>query len=132
MPTTTTRFLQLVRNSNSPFMTHLIAHQTTCLQIKVPNSKGAICPNHGGLLQVLVLLVSNFKRLKQKACVPIVASCPTCKTCFTNEHLLKQTTTKLVTLIGIQLETLNPLRLKTSLIHQIRYLFQSPTPSKWT
>jgi hypothetical protein len=112
MPTTTTRFLQLVRNSNSPLMNRLIAHQTTFLQIKVPISKGAICPNHGGPLQVLVLLVSNFKRLKQKACVLIVVNCPTCKTCFTNEHLLKQTTTKFVTLIGIQLETLNPTKIE--------------------
>ncbi len=106
MPTTTTRFLQL-RISNSLFMNRFIAHQTTFLQIKIPILKSVI-RNHDGPLQVLVFLDFDFKRPKQNACAPIVASCPTYTTCFTNEHLLKQTTTKLVTLIGIQLETLNP------------------------
>ncbi len=104
--------LQLVRNSNSPFMNRFIAHQTTFFQIKVPILKGAICPNHDDPLQVLVLLDFDFKRPKQNRCAPIVTNCPTCKTYLTNEHLLKQTTTKLVTLIGIQLETLNPTKIE--------------------
>ncbi len=112
MPTTTTRFLQLVRNSNSPFMNCFIAHQTTFFQIKVPILKGAICPNHDDPLQVLVLLDFDFKRPQQNKCAPIVANCPTCKTYLTNEHFLKQTTTKLVTLIGIQLETFNPTKIE--------------------
>ncbi len=86
----------------------LVAHQTTFLLIKVPISKGAICPNCDGPLQVLVLLVFSFKRPKQNKCAPIVANSLTCKSCFTNEHFLKQTTTKLATFIGIQLETFNP------------------------
>ncbi len=76
--------------------------------MKVPISKGAICPNYDGPLQVLVLFVFVFTRPKQNASAPIVANCPTCRTCFINEHLLKQTTIKLMTSIGIQLEILNP------------------------
>jgi hypothetical protein len=93
-------------------MNHLIAHQTTLFQMEVPISKGVICPNCDGPLQVLVLLVHVFKRPKQNTSAPIAANCPTCKTCFTNEHVLKQITTKLVTLIGIQLETLNPTKIE--------------------
>jgi hypothetical protein len=112
MPTTTTRFLKLVKHPNSPFMNRFIARQTTLLQMEIPISKGAICLDYDGPLQVLILLAFIFKRLKQNASAPIVANCPTCKTCFINEHLLKQTTTKLMTSIDIQLETLNPTRIE--------------------
>jgi hypothetical protein len=60
---------------------------------------------------MLILLIFAFKRPKQNTCAPIVASCPTCKTCFINEHFLNQTTTNLATFIGIQLETLNPTKI---------------------
>jgi hypothetical protein len=49
MPTTTTRFIKLVRYPNSPFMNHFIANQTTFLQMKVPISKGAIYLDWDGL-----------------------------------------------------------------------------------
>ncbi len=64
MPTTTTKFLQLVRIPNSLSMNHLIAHQTTLLQMEVPILKGAICLDYDGPLQVLVLLIYAFKRPK--------------------------------------------------------------------
>jgi hypothetical protein len=57
---------------------------------------------------MLILHVFAFKRPKQNACAPIAMNYPKCKTCFTNEHLLMQTTTKLATSIGNQHETLNP------------------------
>ncbi len=101
MPTTTTRFLQLIRDPNSSIMNHLIIHQTTLLQMEIPILKGAICPNYDDFLQVLVLHIYNFKMPKQNTFAFIVVNCPTCKNCFTNEHFLKQTTTKLVTSIGI-------------------------------
>ncbi len=112
MPIITTRFLQLVGDRNSQFMNHLIAHQTTLLQTETPILKRALCFDCDGFLQVLVSFISIFKRPKQNACVPIVANCPIFKTCFTNEHLLKQTTTKLTTSIGIQLNTLNPVEIE--------------------
>ncbi len=93
-------------------MNHLIAHQTTFLQMEVPILKGAICHDYDGLLQVLVLLIYAFKRPKQIACVPIVVDCPTCQTCFINEHFLRQTTTKLMTSIGIQLKTFNHIKIE--------------------
>jgi hypothetical protein len=79
--------------------------------MKVPISKGAICPNCDGLdLQVLVLHISPFKRPKQNTCVLIALNCPTCKTYFTNEHFLKQTT---YYQIGDphRYETLNPIEI---------------------
>jgi hypothetical protein len=45
------------------------------------------------------------------------AHCSTCKTCFISEHLLKQTTTKLMTSINIQLEVLNPTEIENPLMH---------------
>jgi hypothetical protein len=99
-------------------MNHIIAHQTTFLQTKLPISKGAICLDYDDPFQVLVLLVFVFKRPKQNTCVPIVANCPTCKTCFTSEHLSKQTTTKITISIRIQPETINPTTItKCILVH---------------
>lgn len=109
MPITTTRFLQLVGDPNSQFMDHLIAYQTTLIQMETPILKGAFCLDCDGFLQVLVLFISMFKRPKQNACVLIATNCPIFKTCFTNEHLLRQTTTKLATSIGIQPKTFNPI-----------------------
>ncbi len=86
-------------------MNYLIAHQTTLLQMKIPILKGAICHDYDGPLQVLILLISAFKRPKQNECAPIAVNCPTCKTCFISEHLLRETTTKLMTSIGIQPNT---------------------------
>jgi hypothetical protein len=80
--------------------------------MEVPISKGAICLNCDGPLQVLVLLVFIFKRPKQNTSALIVANCPTCKTCFTGEHLLKQTATKLMTSIGIQPKIINSTKIK--------------------
>ncbi len=107
MPTTTTGFLRLVKDPNSIFMNCLIAHQTTFFQMEIPIWKGAICHNCDGPFQMLVLLVFAFKRPQKNTCAPITMNCPTCKTCFTSEHLLRQTTTKMVTSIGIQPKTLN-------------------------
>jgi len=101
MPTTTTRFLQFIRNPNSMIMNHFITHQTTIFQMEIPVLIGAICPNYDGFLQLVVLHVSTFKMPKQNTCAPMVANCPTCKNCFTSEHFLKKTTTKLATSIGI-------------------------------
>jgi hypothetical protein len=112
MPTTTTEFLQLVRDPNSMFMNCLIAHQAIFLQMEVPILKRAICPNCDSPFQVMVLPVFAFKKPKQNTCAPIVANCPTCKTCFTSEHLLKQTTTKMAISIGIQPKTLNPTKIE--------------------
>jgi hypothetical protein len=89
-------------------MNRFIAHQTTLLQMKVPILKGAIYPSCDGLHQVLVLLVFVFKRPKHNTSAPIATICPTCKTCFINEHLLKKTTTKLMTSIDIQPQNPNP------------------------
>jgi hypothetical protein len=75
-------------------MNRFIAHQTTFLQMEVPILKGAICPKCDSPFQVLVLLVFALKRPKQNTCAPIGTNCPTCKTCFTSEHLSNQTTTK--------------------------------------
>jgi hypothetical protein len=80
--------------------------------MEVPILKGAICLDYDGPLQVLVLLIYAFKRPKKNACAPIAANCPTCKTCFTNEHLLRQTSTKLVTFIVEQPETFNPIKIE--------------------
>jgi hypothetical protein len=93
-------------------MNHLIAHQSTFFQMEVPISKGAICHDHDGTLQVLVLFVFVFKRPKQNASAPIAKNCPTCKSYFISEHLLKQTTTKLMTSINIQREILNPIKIE--------------------
>lgn len=101
MLTTTTRFLQFIKDPNSLVMNHLITHQTTLFQVEILVSKGAFCPNYDGFLQVLVLLVFTFKMPKQNTSPPIVANCPTCKNCFTSDHSLRQTTIKLVTSIGI-------------------------------
>jgi hypothetical protein len=62
MPTTTTRFKKLVRDTN-----RLIAHQTTLLQMEMFISKGIICPECDGPLHVLVLLVFTFKRAERNA-----------------------------------------------------------------
>jgi hypothetical protein len=48
--------------------------------MKVPISKGAICPDYDGPLRVLVLPIFVFKKPKQNVNAPIVANCPTCKT----------------------------------------------------
>ncbi len=103
---------------------------TTCWRSKLPIYEPPYCTSnnifpHGnthfkkgfssccdGFFQVLVLFIYIFKRPKQNACVPIVANCPIFKTCFTNEHLLKQITTKLATSICIQPKTLNPIEIE--------------------
>ncbi len=54
----------LIKDPNSLFMNCLITHQITFLQMEVPISKGAICFDCDGPLQVLVLLVFVFKRPK--------------------------------------------------------------------
>jgi hypothetical protein len=64
MPTTTTRFLQLIKDPNSSVMNHFITHQTTFFQMEIPISNWPICPNYNGFLQVLVLYVSIFKMPK--------------------------------------------------------------------
>jgi len=112
MPTTRTGFLQLARDPNSTFMNHLIAHQTTFLQMEVPIWKGAICPKCDGPFQMIVLPIFALIRPKQNTCAPIATNCPTCKTCFTSEHFSMQTTTKMATSIGIQLKTLNPTKIE--------------------
>jgi hypothetical protein len=112
MPINTTRFLQLVKDPNSQFMNHFIAHQITLLQTEKPILKGAFCLDCDGFLQVLVLFIPIFKRPKQNASVPIAANCPIFKTSFTNEHLLWQTITKLATSIGIQPKTFNPIEIE--------------------
>ncbi len=101
MPTTTTMLLQFIKDPNSSIMNHLITHQTTFFQVEILISKWAICPNYDGFLQVLVLHVSTFEMPKENTCAPIIANCPTCKNCFTNEHFLRQTIIKLATSIGI-------------------------------
>jgi hypothetical protein len=93
-------------------MNRFIAHQTTRLQTEIPISKRVICLDYDGPFQVLILLVFTFKRPKQNANAPIIVDCPTCKTCFINEHLLKQTTTKFMISIDIQIETFNPTRIE--------------------
>jgi hypothetical protein len=50
MPTTTTRFLQLIRDPNSSIMNHVIIHQIMFFQMEIPISKGVICPNYDGFL----------------------------------------------------------------------------------
>jgi len=54
----------LIKDPNSLFMNCLIAHQITFLQMEVPISKGAICFDCDGLLQMLILPVFIFKRPK--------------------------------------------------------------------
>jgi hypothetical protein len=93
-------------------MNHLIAHQTTLLQTETHILKGAFCLDCDGFLQVLVLSIPIFKRPKQNASVSIVANCPIFKTCFTNEHLLKQTYQIGNLHIGIQLKTFNPIEIE--------------------
>jgi len=109
MPTITTKFLQLVRVPNSMFMNQFVAHQTTFFQIEVPILKKAICFDYDGPLQMLILHVFAFKRPKQNACILIVMNYLKCKTCFTNEHLLMQTTTRLTTSICNQPKIFNPI-----------------------
>ncbi len=112
MPTITTGFLRLVKDPNSIFMNCLVAHQTTFFQMEIPISKGAICHNYDSPFQMLILPVFAFKRPKKNTCAPITMNCPTWKTCFTSEHLLRQTTTKMVTSISIQPKTLNPAKIE--------------------
>jgi hypothetical protein len=80
--------------------------------MEVPILKGDICLDYDAPLQVLILHVFAFKRPKQNACAPIVMNYPKCKTCFTSDHLLTQTISKLATSIGNQLETLNLIEIK--------------------
>ncbi len=80
--------------------------------MKIPILKGAICFDYDGPFQVLVLPIFVFKRPKQNTSAFIAANCPTCKTCFINEHLLKQTTTKLMTSIDIQPKIFNPIEIE--------------------
>ncbi len=80
--------------------------------MKIPISKGAICFDYDGPFQVLVLPIFVFKRPKQNTSAFIAKNCPTCKTCFINEDLLKQTTTKLMTSIGVQPEIFNPTKIE--------------------
>jgi hypothetical protein len=112
MPTTTTRFLQLAKDQSSPFMNRLLAHQTTLVHAKVPITKGTIFPDCEGLLQVLVFSISTFKRSKYNLDAPIAANCSKCKTCFTSEHLLQQTTSKLAISKGIRPEHIQLIEIK--------------------
>jgi hypothetical protein len=64
MQITTTMFLQLVGDPNSPFMNHLIAHQTTFFHMEMPIFKRAFCLDCDGFFQVLVLFIYIFKRPK--------------------------------------------------------------------
>ncbi len=45
----------LIKDPNSLLMNCVVAHQITFLQMEVPISKGAICLDCDGLLQVLIL-----------------------------------------------------------------------------
>jgi hypothetical protein len=129
MPTTTNQFLQLANVPNSPFMDRLLAHQRTLMHAEVSVFKGAICPKCNGPLQVLVILVSTFKRLKRNASAPIVGNCLTCKTCFTNESLLRQTTSKLAISDKIKPKLLQLTRLRPSSMPLGHCLFQMPQPT---
>jgi hypothetical protein len=97
--------------------------------MEIPISKGAICHDHDGPLQLLVLSVFVFKRPKQNASAPIATNCPTCKTCFICEHLLKQTTTKLMTSISIQLENLNPTKIENLINAPYSLFFPNAKPN---
>jgi hypothetical protein len=57
-----------------------------------------------GPLQILVLPISFFKRLKYNADASIAANYPKCKTCFISKHLLQWIAAKLAISEGIRLE----------------------------
>jgi hypothetical protein len=113
IPTTTNRLLQLANVPNSLFMDQLLAHQTTLMHAEIPISKGAICPDCNGPLQVLVVRVSAFKRPKRNVSAPIACNFLTCKTCFTSESLLQQIACKLAISKKIRPELLQPNEIET-------------------
>jgi hypothetical protein len=57
-------FLQLVKNPYSPFMDHVLAHQSPFFQVMMLVAKGIIDPNYDEHLEVLVLLIFTFKKPK--------------------------------------------------------------------
>jgi hypothetical protein len=83
MSTTTTKFLQLVKNPYSPFMEHLLAHQLPFLQVIMLVAKGIIDANYDEHLQVMVLLIFTFKKPKHNMDVLVATNCSVCKTYFT-------------------------------------------------
>lgn len=116
MPTTTIRFLHLVQDPNYPFMDHLLAHQSTFFQTKMPIAKGTICPDCEGPLQMLVIPAFTFKRPKQNAKALMVANFPSYKTCFTSVHFLRLKTIKLATSVRIHYEKIMSIATYLSII----------------
>jgi len=102
-------FYNLLEIQTPYFWTTYVAHQTTILLMEIPISKRVICFNYDGFLQMLLLFFGS-KRPKKD----------TCKTCFTSAHLLRRTTTKLATSIGISIWNFQCRNLNLGLVTKVR------------